>query len=195
MRADRARELPLTRMAHTAAPVSSKTRMDHSASGQKPPSKSFSLSPMKITAALRAVGRRKLGAGMVGLARPVVEVEEVASHGPGNAVRPRIVAEHPDADLPLGGSAEEHRCLPQPRAACAAELEHIRRHGPEPEPGEFIATLPCSTRARAFLVKAKDMQRTRAHLLKLKTLLDAEIGKAAQGRQQNCGEKECTLTV
>ena len=49
-----------------------------------------------IAGRLRA---RKLGAGMVGLVRPVVEVEEVASHGPGNAVRSRIVAEHPDADL------------------------------------------------------------------------------------------------
>jgi hypothetical protein len=44
------------------------------------------------------LGARKLGAGMVGLVRPV-EVEEVVSHGPGNAVRSRIVAEHPDADL------------------------------------------------------------------------------------------------
>src|SRR5829696_3256396 len=47
--------------------------------------------------------------------------------------------------------------------------------GPQPEPGEFIATLPCSTRARAFLVKQGC--RTRADLLKLKTLSDAEIGR------------------
>jgi hypothetical protein len=45
--------------------------------------------------------------------------------------------------------------------------------GPQPEP--FIATLPCSTRARAFLVKQGC--RTRADLLKLKTLSDAEIGR------------------
>ena len=35
--------------------------------------------------------------------------------------------------------------------------------GPQPEPGEFIAKLPCSTRARAFLVKQGC--RTRADLL------------------------------
>ena len=49
-----------------------------------------------IAGRLRA---RKLGAGMVGLVRPVVEVEEAANHVLGNAVRSRIVAEHPDADL------------------------------------------------------------------------------------------------
>src|SRR3954454_6252656 len=54
-----------------------------------------------IAGRLRA---RKLGAGMVGLVRPVVEVEEVASHGQGNAVRSRIVAEHPDADLASSAS-------------------------------------------------------------------------------------------
>jgi hypothetical protein len=47
--------------------------------------------------------------------------------------------------------------------------------GPQPEAGEFIGALPCSTRARAFLVKQGC--RTRADLLKLKALSDAEIGR------------------
>ena len=42
-----------------------------------------------IAGRLRA---RKLGARMVGLVRPVVEVEEIAGHGPGNADRSPIVA-------------------------------------------------------------------------------------------------------
>src|SRR3954464_9518960 len=87
-------------MAQPAAPVSSTTRMDRSGVRPETAIQVFQLLAHEnhgsIAGRLRA---RKLGAGMVGLVRPVVEVEEVASHGPGNAVRSRIVAEHPDADL------------------------------------------------------------------------------------------------
>ena len=65
-----------------------------------------------IACRLRA---RKLGAGMVGLIRPVVEIEKIAGHGPGNADR-----------LPIVARAGAGRGLTGPPLGAPAELLRLR---------------------------------------------------------------------
>jgi hypothetical protein len=55
----------------------------------------FALGPeaaIQLSQLLGGLRARKLGAGMVGLVRPIMEVEEVAGHHGFNAVPARIVA-------------------------------------------------------------------------------------------------------